>query len=87
MCLHGSLASSAHLVSELQLLTDKFYIVAPDLPGQSVRGLKKRLPLKDDSLVRWLIETLDGLKLGEVNLLGVSWGGFVALQTAAAAPR
>lgn len=87
VCLHGSLASSAHIVSELQLLTKRFYIIAPDLPGQSVRGLEKRLPLDDDSTARWLIEILDGLKLSEVNLLGVSWGGFVALQTAAAAPR
>jgi pimeloyl-ACP methyl ester carboxylesterase len=86
VCLHGSLASSAHLASELQLLAERFYIVAPDLPGQSVRGLEKRLPF-DDSLARWLLEIFDGLKLNEVNLLGVSWGGFVALQTAAAVPE
>lgn len=30
---------------------------------------------------------LDGFELGEVNLLGVSWGGFVALQTAATTPQ
>lgn len=87
VCLHGSLASSAHIVSELELLLEQFYIVAPDLPGQSVRGLEKRLPLNDDSLARWLIEIFDGLGMNEVNLLGVSWGGFVALQTAAAAPH
>jgi pimeloyl-ACP methyl ester carboxylesterase len=87
LCLHGSLSSSAHVASELQLLTERFYIIAPDLPGQSVRGLERRLPLKDDSLSQWLTEILDELKLDEVNLLGVSWGGFVALKTAAAAPR
>lgn len=86
VCLHGSLASSAHLLSELRLLTEHFYIIAPDLPGQSVRGLEKHLPLNDDSLSSWLIEVLDHLHLKEFNLLGVSWGGFVALQTTAAAP-
>ncbi len=85
VCLHGSLASSAHVVSELGALSEQFYIIAPDLPGQSVKGLEKRLPLNDDSLAKWLIEILDGLELDEINLLGVSWGGFVALQTAAAA--
>jgi pimeloyl-ACP methyl ester carboxylesterase len=86
VCLHGSLASSAHLVSELEALTKRFYIIAPDLPGQSPRGPEKRLPLADDSLALWLLEVLDGLGLDEVDLLGVSWGGFVARQTAATAP-
>lgn len=87
VCLHGSLASSAHLLSELRLLAEHFYIIAPDLPGQSVRGLEIHPSLNDDSLSSWLIEVLDHLHLSEFNLLGVSWGGFVALQTTAAAPQ
>lgn len=61
VCLHGSLTSSAHLLSELRLLTEHFYIIAPDLPGQSVRGVEKHLPLNNDSLSSWLIEVLDHL--------------------------
>ncbi|HEX8286773.1 MAG TPA: alpha/beta hydrolase [Pyrinomonadaceae bacterium] len=87
VCLHGSLASSAHLLSELRLLAEHFYIIAPDLPGQSVRGLEKHMPLHDDSLSSWLIEVLNHLHLKEFNLLGVSWGGFVALQTTASTPQ
>ncbi len=85
--LHGSLASSAHVATELGELLQHFYVVAPDLPGQSVRGPEKRLPLKDDSLARWLLEVLDGLGIQQFNLLGVSWGGFVALQTALNFPQ
>jgi 2-hydroxy-6-oxonona-2,4-dienedioate hydrolase len=84
--LHGSLASSAHMVPELGPLLDRYRIIAPDIPGQSVRGPHVRLPLKDDSLARWLVEVLDGLGIGEFNLLGVSWGGFVARQTAGLIP-
>ena len=86
VCLHAMRTGSAHLVSELGGLLDRFRVVAPDLPGQSVRGPLVRASLADDSLARWLLEVCDGLGLGEVNLFGVSWGGFVARQTASAAP-
>lgn len=85
--IHGSLASSAHVVPELGPLTERYRIIAPDVPGQSARGPHVRLPLKDDSLGKWLLEILDRLGLREVNLLGVSWGGFVAWKTAAFAPQ
>jgi pimeloyl-ACP methyl ester carboxylesterase len=85
--LHGSLASSAHVVSEMGPLLKRFRVIAPDLPGQSVRGPQVRLPLNDDSLARWLLETLDGLGVEKFDLFGVSWGGFVARLTASAAPE
>jgi pimeloyl-ACP methyl ester carboxylesterase len=87
VCMHGSLASSAHVVSELGPLPEHRRVYAPDLPGQSVRGPEVRLPLKDDSLGNWVVELLDGLGLDAVDLMGVSWGGFVALQVARVAPR
>ena len=82
VCLHSMLTSSAHIVSELTSLSDKFYIIAPDLPGQSVKGLPIRLSYKDGSHSAWLKEIVDGLKLKEIHLLGVSLGGFVARQFA-----
>ncbi|MEM9702762.1 MAG: alpha/beta fold hydrolase [Planctomycetota bacterium] len=86
VCLHAMRTGSAHLLSELGPLSEQFRLVAPDLPGQSVRGPQTRPSLKDASLAEWLLEILDGLKLGSVNLFGVSWGGFVARQTASTAP-
>jgi len=87
VCLHSMLTSSAHLVSELASLSEDFYIIAPDLPGQSVKGLPIRLPYSDDSHSAWLKEILGGLNLQEVHLLGVSLGGFVARQFASANPE
>lgn len=86
VCLHSMMTSSAHLVSELESLLDRFYIIAPDLPGQSVRGLPTRLSYSGDSHAKWLQEILDGLKLQETHLLGVSLGGFVARQFASSNP-
>lgn len=86
VCLHPMRAGSAHLLSELGPLLDRFRVIAPDIPGQSVRGPQVRLPLGDDSAARWLLDVLDGLGLESVGLFGVSWGGFVARQTASVAP-
>ena len=86
VCLHAMRTGSAHLLSELGPLASAFRLVAPDLPGQSVRGPQVKLPLHDDSAARWLFEVLDGLGLGVVNLFGVSWGGFVARLAASTAP-
>jgi pimeloyl-ACP methyl ester carboxylesterase len=86
VCLHAMRTGSAFLLSELIPLLGRFRVIAPDLPGQSVRGLQIRLPLTDDSHARWLLDVLDGLRLGTIDLFGVSWGGFVARQTASVAP-
>ncbi|MDR9419232.1 alpha/beta fold hydrolase [Gracilimonas sp.] len=87
ICLHAMMTSSAHLLSELARLLDHFYIIAPDLPGQSVKGLPKKLPYSDNSHAIWLQELLDGLNLEKVHLLGISLGGFVARQFASSNPK
>lgn len=87
VCLHAMRTGSAHILSELGPLMDRFRLVAPDQPTQSVRGPSVRLPMDDDSHARWLLEVLDGLGLGTVDLFGISWGGFVARQAASVAPE
>lgn len=87
VCLHGSLASSAHLLGELTRLTQHFRLILPDQPGQSVRGPQVRMPYKDDSLPKWVLQVLDGVGARQFDLLGVSWGGFVARKVAVFAPE
>jgi 2-hydroxy-6-oxonona-2,4-dienedioate hydrolase len=87
VALHGSLAGSAHVLSEMGPLLERYRVIAPDLPGQSARGPQVRLSLKDDSMARWLLDTLDGLGVESFDLFGVSWGGFVARLTASMAPE
>jgi 2-hydroxy-6-oxonona-2,4-dienedioate hydrolase len=86
VCLHAMRTGSTHLLSELGPLLNRFRVVAPDLPGQSVRGPRVRLPLADGSNALWLADVLDGLGLQAVDLFGVSWGGFVARLTASVDP-
>lgn len=87
ICLHGMRTGASFLLSELAPLLGRFRVYAPDLPGQSIRGPEVRVPLHDDSYARWLLEVMDGLQLPSANLLGVSWGGFVARLTTSLAPE
>jgi 2-hydroxy-6-oxonona-2,4-dienedioate hydrolase len=86
VCLHAMRTSSAHLLSELNPLAARYRLVAPDLPGQSVKGPQVRVSLSDDTLSGWLMDVMDGLRLDSVPVLGVSWGGFLALKSALAHP-
>ncbi|WP_298867961.1 alpha/beta hydrolase [uncultured Gimesia sp.] len=87
VCLHAMRTGSAHLLSELGPLLERFRIIAPDLPNQSVYGPQIKVPLNDDSLAQWLLEVLDGFGIEKVYLFGVSWGGFIARQIATVAPE
>jgi pimeloyl-ACP methyl ester carboxylesterase len=87
VCLHGALASSAHVLPELGSLVEHYRVYAVDVVGQSVMSEDVRLALDDDSYGTWLQAVCAGLGLARVNLLGVSWGGFAALRAARVAPE
>jgi pimeloyl-ACP methyl ester carboxylesterase len=84
--LHGALASSAHLLGELEGLTQRFRVYAVDVIGQSVKSADAQPSVKSDDYGHWLAEVMDGLGVSRAAVLGVSWGGFVALRFAAVAP-
>lgn len=84
--LHGALASSAHVLPELGTLVQTRRVYAVDVLGQSVMSEDKRLDLDGDDYGRWLGEVTDALGLDSFDLLGVSWGGFVALRAASTLP-
>lgn len=84
--LHGALASSAHLLLELQHLLARFRVYAVDVVGQSVKSADARPSVANNEYGEWLVEVVDRLGLDRFALLGVSWGGFVATRFAVVAP-
>ncbi len=85
--LHGALASSSHLLRELEGLLAHFRVYAVDVIGQSVKSADVRLRVDNEEYGHWLVEVLDALSLQKVRLIGVSWGGFVAQRFVAVAPE
>jgi 2-hydroxy-6-oxonona-2,4-dienedioate hydrolase len=85
LLLHGVMASSAHVMAEVQPLLRRFRIYAPDVLGHSPMSADHRPPL--DQYGAWVTDVLDALGLSEVLLCGVSYGGFVAIRALMAAPE
>jgi 2-hydroxy-6-oxonona-2,4-dienedioate hydrolase len=85
--LHGAMASSAHALLEVASLADRFRVIALDVIGQSPLSAEVRPEVNGPAYGEWALDCLDALDLQTVRLLGVSWGGMIALRTAALAPE
>lgn len=84
---HGALASSAHVLRELEPLMDHFRVHAVDVIGQSVMSADTQLDVRTNAYGQWASEVLHLLELERAHVVGVSWGGFVAQQLATASPE
>jgi pimeloyl-ACP methyl ester carboxylesterase len=83
--IHGSPGSSEVLKDLSALLSPKFRVIVPDLPGFG--GSTRDLP--DYSFrahARYVLELLDALHVPRARLVGYSMGGGVALNVADIAP-
>lgn len=87
VALHGALASSAHLLVELAPLLERFRVYAVDIMGQSVKSADARPSVSNNEYGEWLVDVLDALALSRASVIGVSWGGFVAIRLAVTAPQ
>lgn len=86
LCLHGALAGAPHALFELRGLLDHYRVFAPDIVGQSVASAEVRPRFDADGFGGWAQDVVQGLGLSRTHVLGISWGGAVALQLAIHAP-
>ncbi len=85
--LHGYMATSVMWAPNIADFSADHRVYAVDVMGQPGKSIPAE-PVRDVSdYVEWLAATLDGLGLGRVSLLGMSFGGWLALSYAAAAPE
>lgn len=84
--LHGALASSAHALSELKALALDFRVYAIDIIGQSPLSADQTISVANADYGLWLQDVMTELQLESANIVGVSWGGFVAQRFAAINP-
>lgn len=62
-------------------------VVAPDMAGFGYTATDPDLPMVPEVWVRQIVELMDGLGIGRAVLIGNSFGGAVALATAARHPE
>ena len=85
--LHGYMATSVMWAPNVADFSRDYRVYAVDTMGQPSKSVPGD-PIRDvTDYVAWLTATLDGLGLDRVSLAGMSFGGWIALRYAAAAPE
>lgn len=85
--IHGMATSGAMWHGSVGDLSRHHRVYAVDTIGDVNRSRCTRRPKHADDLVAWLIEVLDGLGLDRVHVVGISYGGWIAMSLARLAPE
>ena len=79
------MATSVMWAPNIADFTNDYRVYAIDIMGQPSKSVPDQPIRNATDYVAWLTATLDGLGLGRISLLGMSFGGWVALRYAVAA--
>jgi len=84
--LHGYMATSTMWSVNIADFSKDYRVYAVDVMGQPGKSVPDE-PVRDAAdYAAWLTATLDGLGLGPISLVGMSYGAWLALNFAIAAP-
>ena len=84
--LHGYWATLTMWALNIADFSADYRVYAIDVMGQPSRSVPDEPIRSAADYVAWLTATLDGLNLGRVSLVGMSYGAWLALNYAVAAP-
>jgi pimeloyl-ACP methyl ester carboxylesterase len=86
--LHGYMATSVMWAPNIADFSRDYRVYAIDVMGQPSKSIPAEAVRDAADYVAWLSATLDGLKLDRISLMGMSYGGWLALTyTVAASER
>jgi pimeloyl-ACP methyl ester carboxylesterase len=87
LLLHGSMANSAMWMGDIAAWSAHFRIYAVDIIGDAGLSAASRPPLATDAHALWLDDVMRGLSLTKASMVGVSLGGWLALDYATRRPE
>lgn len=87
LLLHGSASNSASWMGDAALLTRHFRVHAVDMIGEPGFSAEARPPLATHVYADWLGEVIAGLGVQRAALVGISLGGWLALEYATRRPE
>lgn len=87
LMLHGFGADKDNWLRIARSFTDRFRVIAPDLPGFGDSSVPGDMRFDVESQVTRLIEFADALGLGQMHIIGNSMGGQIAAVLAARRPE
>ncbi len=83
---HGSMANTTSWMGDVGALSRHFRVFALDMIGEPGLSAPSRPPLAADLHAIWLDEVLEGLNVERAALVGISLGGWLALDYATRRP-
>jgi pimeloyl-ACP methyl ester carboxylesterase len=86
LLLHGAQSNAAAWMFNANLWSKTFRVYAVDMIGEAGFSVPSRPPLKTDAHALWLDDVLAGLGLSKAAIVGVSLGGWLALDYAIRLP-
>lgn len=84
--LHGINAGAPMAMEPVAHLNKERRLIGIDTPGQAGKSDERRLKMNSDEYGQWLLETLNGLNLEQVDIVAVSYGAFLLQKLIAFAP-
>ncbi|GAB2555784.1 alpha/beta fold hydrolase [Nocardia heshunensis] len=86
IALHGSGSNSSAWRGDIASWAQDFRVYAVDMPGEPGGSTESRPELGSDDLADWLDDVLAGLNLPAASFIGMSLGGWTALDYAIRRP-
>lgn len=84
--LHGAQANAAAWILDAMPWAERFRLYAIDMIGEAGFSAPSRPPLASDAHALWLDDVMSGLGLSRAAVVGVSLGGWLALDYASRRP-
>ncbi|MGZ6039316.1 MAG: alpha/beta fold hydrolase [Phenylobacterium sp.] len=87
LLLHGSMANTTSWLGDVAILAQHFRVYAIDMIGEPGFSAPARPPLGSEAYAVWLDEVLAALGVARAALVGISLGGWLALDYATRRPE
>jgi len=87
LLLHGTASNSAMWSSNIEGWSRRLRLLAVDIIGDAGMSAASRPALDTEAHALWLDDVLDGLALDTVAIVGISFGGWIALDYASRRPN
>jgi len=84
---HGGAANSVFFAADAKAWSEQFRVYAVDMIGEPGLSAPSRPPLSSDAYSLWLDDVMEGLSLNSASIVGVSLGGWLALDYATRLPE
>ncbi len=85
--LHGQNSCAISWIYNIVDLSRDFRVYAVDTIGDMGKSKPILLPSSREDYAEWLLEVFDQLKLEKADLVGISYGGFLAINFTLASPE